>query len=376
MIGPEGVFTEEASMRGPWRPLVLAVAVNLALGVGVATAQTLIVRKAPPGSSIELTLNAATIGSVAPDPAGDGRFAVDLPSSLGKPEADARLFVDVCGDRRRILLVESFFQPAPPEAGCDRQQLIVLFLLRQVTTLLVDFGGPNVRAWLRQGPVPEEWLTDEEPDAVRPPREWHPAATGLVPFGGGGLVKFRDVAGTACGNLEGCAVKDFPFAYTVGATFWFTRFLGAEASYVRPGTATVDGDEESYRFQTTFDADLLSVAGVVGFQVGPVKPYGKVGMLYHRAFFRTTQTIDPIPVTIDGEVVATVEGGTDSFEVETRGWGWQFGGGAEVWVTRPVALYGEFGRAALKGDYPGGAEGKIDDRVTFILFGVKVRLGR
>ena len=47
----------------------------------------------------------------------------------------------------------------------------------------------------------------------------------------------------------------------------------------------------------------------------------------------------------------------------------------EAWVTPYFALYGEFGRARLKGDAVEG-EGNIDDRLTSYTIGGRLRLWR
>jgi hypothetical protein len=62
-------------MMAPWRPLVLTAALNITV-VGVAAAQTVIVTNAPPGSPVELTLNAATVGSGTADPKGVATLTV------------------------------------------------------------------------------------------------------------------------------------------------------------------------------------------------------------------------------------------------------------------------------------------------------------
>ena len=49
------------------------------------------------------------------------------------------------------------------------------------------------------------------------------------------------------------------------------------------------------------------------------------------------------------DVPQTFKGGTQTFETETRGWGWLFGGGLEAWIKPSFAIYGEAGSAALKG---------------------------
>lgn len=359
-------------MTGPWRPLALAAALHVVAGVGVAAAQTVIVTNAPPGSTVELVLNAATIGSATADRTGNATLAVNL----GKAETDAHISVDVCKDLRRVLLMEQGQQPPPAGGGCDRREIAGLFLVRRVTTLVVSLAGPSPTLWLRQGPAPAEWLIQqEESERVRPARTWRPSPTGLVLFGGGGLVKIGQAVAVACGDLEQCAGNDVKGVYAAGAAYWINRYVAAEASYVKPATVTMNGGADTFRFNSAFEAHILTVTGKVGVPIGPVRVYGQVGMNYHRALFTTTQTNDDVTVTID-DVEQTIKGGTQTFELRTGGWGWVFGGGAEAWVTRRLAIYAEAGRARLKGSTLDDGEGGIDDRATFVLVGARVHIGR
>ncbi len=361
-------------MMEPWRALALAAAFNVAVGVGVGTAQTVIVRNAPPGSTIELVLNAATIGSATAAPGGDATLAVNLPAHGGKTETDAYIYVDVCASLRRVLLVERGLQPPARGEACSRKEMAGLFLVRQVTTIVVDVAGPSPMVWLRQGPVPKEWL-GQGPERSGAASARRPSPTGLVLFGGGSLMTFRDANVLACGNVANCAGKDSPLAYTAGAAYWFTRFLAAEASYMKPADVTADGSGNNYRFNSFLASRVLTVAGKVGVPIGRVRLYGQAGANYHRATTSATQTIDDSTVTT-GDVTTTITGGTQTFELMTAGWGWLFGGGVEAWVKPSFAIYGEVGRARLKGDAVDSGEGGIDDRVTFILFGARVRIGR
>lgn len=351
-------------MTNPCRPLALAAAIEMIVGVGVATAQTVIVRNAPPGSTIELVLNAATIGSAPADRAGDATLAVNVSANAGKTETDAHIYVDVCGNMRRVLLVEQGMQPPPRAGGCDRTEIAGLFLVRQVTTLVVDVGGSTPTMWLRQGPAPPEWLI-RGPGRDRPARVWSALPTGLVLFGGGGLVKFRDAIFLACGNVTECGGDDFPLGYTAGAAYWFSPFLAAEASYMTAKLA-VNGRGDNFRFNSFLDTDVLTVVGKGGVPLGPVRLYGQAGANYHRATSGTTQTLENVTGTT----------GAQTFELRTAGWGWLFGGGAEAWVAPSFAIYGEVGRAALKGAARDNGEGAIDDRLTVILLGARVRIGR
>jgi hypothetical protein len=348
-------------MMNRWRPLALAAALNVALCVGVADAQTVIVRNAPAGSTIELGLNAATIGSAVADASGTATLAV--PGNVSKTETDAYVYVDVCDKMRRVLLLERG-QPAPPAGACDRSQIVGLFLVRRVSTLVVDVGGPNPTVLLRQGPV----------DLRSPDRAAFAAPTGLVLFGGGGFGKFGNARAIACGNVGTCAGDESGLMYTAGAAYWLTNILAAEVSYLRPAEVTVDGSGDNFQFNSSLDAHVVTIAGKIGAPVGRVRFYGQAGMNYHRATFSTTQTIDDATVTID-EVTETIEGGTQSFELKTAGWGWQFGGGVEIWVAPFVAIYGEGGRAVIKGDARDGGEGSLDDHLTYALGGVRIRIG-
>ena len=49
-----------------------------------------------------------------------------------------------------------------------------------------------------------------------------------------------------------------------------------------------------------------------------------------------------------------VKNGQQTIELKTGGWGWQFGGGLEVWVKAQIGIFGEVSRSHLKGD---GLEG-------------------
>jgi hypothetical protein len=360
-------------MRVPWRPLALAVALNVTVVVGVAKAQTVIVTNAPPGSTVELALNADTLGSATADPHGAATLAVNLSAHGGKTQTDVRIYVDVCSNLRRVLLVEQSMPPPPLKDGCVRKEIPRLFLLSGVTTLVVDVSQPAPAVWLRQGPVPAEWLS-QEPQVLRAARARENSPTGLVLFGGGDLAKFRDAVKLGCGDVGGCAGTNFRVAYSAGAAYWFTRFLAAEASYVKPSNATFNGSGDNFRFNGYLDARVVTVTGKVGVPIGRVRLYGQAGVNYHQETSSTTQTIDDSVVTVDS-VTTTIKGGTQTFTLKTAGWGWLFGGGVEIWAVPKFAVYAEGGRARLNGADLNGGEARIDDRVTFILVGARVRIG-
>ena len=147
-------------MREFRRLLLLAAALTVTVAAGQATAQTVVVTKAPPGAAVELGLNAATIGTATADAAGIATLKVDLESRGRKPNADVRIFVDVCEKARRVTLVETGWEAPPPAAGCTRHEIFGVFYLQKITTLVVSAAEEAQAVWLKQGPAPDAWLRD------------------------------------------------------------------------------------------------------------------------------------------------------------------------------------------------------------------------
>jgi hypothetical protein len=336
-----------------WRRLlVLAAAMNFGLGTSVALGQTVIVRKAPAASPVEVAVNAATAGSAVADANGDATVGFTLPEAGGRAEIDAYVFVDYCDAMRRVVIVERGRAPLPPAAGCDRREITGLYWVRRVSTLVVDVGGSIPTLLLIKGAY---GLND--PVA----RSWTPAMKGLSVFGGGAFSTYRDAHQIACGDVSPCGGSSSGIGYTAGATFWFSRFVAAEGSYLQPSKATANGSSTTFNFDSVLDPRLITIAGKVGGPIGRVRLYGLAGANYHRATTTTTETI---------------EAATQVIEFETKGWGLLFGGGGEVWVSRFVALYGQIDFASVKGAATDGGEVRIDDRLRILTFGARVRIGR
>ena len=345
-------------MTNPWRPLVVAAALNVVVWVGVATAQTVIVRKAPAESKIEFVLNAETIGSAVVNAEGD---ATIVAGGATKSDIDANLYIDTCDALRRVFVVERSRTPPPPDSGCTRNQISGLYLVRSISTLVFDVGGAIPTVLLRQGSF-----------SMAPPKTWATAPKGIIAFGGGAFTKFQQVGNVACGTADQCSRDESGFGYTGGVSYWITPFVGAEGSYLRPSKPTANGSGAGYRFNSSLDAHVFTAVGKVGGPVGPLRLYGEVGADYHRATFETTETIDEQTVVVDGATVTT-KGGTQTISLETSGWGVVFGGGLEVWLARRFAVYGEGSYAAIKGNAREG-EGSIDDHVIALTFGVRVHI--
>jgi hypothetical protein len=339
-----------------WRPLAIAAALNMTAGAAIAAAQTVMVRHAPPGVSVELLLNDAVVGTGTADP--DGTVTLDL--KMPEPgEMDANVYVDVCEKSRRVLVVDRNKRPPSPPAGCDRREVSGLFLVRRINTLVVDVGALQPSMLLVKGSyTPPKPVAEGEEDAPAPRR---PSPTGLSLFAAGGLGKYRDAFLIACGNAPGCDGKDGGLGYWFGGTFWFTRWLAAEGGYLKSHKTTAKGGDATFAFNSTFDADVFPVLAKIGIPAGPFRPYGFIGSAYHQSTLSSSETI---------------EGATQAFAQRTHGWGMIYGGGAEGWITHKVALFGEINLTKVKGKAEDGGEGFVDDRLRFFGFGVRIRLSR
>lgn len=353
-------------MTNFWRPLVLAAAVNVMAGAGMAVAQTVVATKAPAGGNVELVLNATPLGSVAADERGDATLTLNLQKNLGRTQIDANIFVDVCENIRRVLVVERGGQLPAVATGCDRREVSGLYWVREGISVVVDVGGAIPSVLLIKGSY-----DPREAYATRPPRV---APTGFIVTGGAGLVSYRDAVLIGCGNVTDCSGKGMRLSFTGGGEFWLNKFLAAEGTYVRPDTLTVKGNGDAYRFNSSINAHILTVAGKIGGPIGPVRLYGRAGGNYHRATSSTSDTIDDRTIAVDG-VEQTLKGGTQTSELKTQGWGWLFGGGLEVWVAPSTALFADLSFAKLRGQEKGGGDGRLNDRLTVFFAGLRVHIG-
>src|SRR4029453_6108070 len=190
--------------QGCPRPLLPALALLLTAGVCPAAAQTVIVRSAPPGSTIELTMNGGSAVAGTADAIGDATLGVPTTAA----ETDVRLHVDECGTLVRVLVVAAGVQPTAASPGCTRTALASVFVMRPVTTFVVDVGGPNTAVHIAQGPPPPEWVTR----GALPRRggvPWGTPTTGFALSAGTGFSSFSNAGTAQCGSVTGCASDTF-----------------------------------------------------------------------------------------------------------------------------------------------------------------------
>jgi hypothetical protein len=338
-----------------WRLLAVAAALILTAGAGGAAAQTVMVRHAPPGVSVELLLNDAVVGTGTSSPEGDLTLDLKLPEP---GEMDSNIFVDVCQTSRRVLVVDRNKRAPVPPSGCDRREISGIFWVRRINTLVVDVGGTQPSMLLVRGKYVPPAPVEEGHEGESAPKR--PSPTGFTLFGGSGLSSFRDALLIACGNAAGCDGNQGGFGYSFGGTYWITRWLGAEAGYLKPRSVKAAGGD-TFHFDSTFDVDVFTAVAKVGIPAGPVRVYGIGGGNFHQSTLTLNETIDAA---------------SQSFLQKTHGWGWIAGGGLEVWATPKVALYGEVTMSKIKGAAEDGGEGLVDDRLRFLGFGVRVLLSR
>src|SRR5512141_2549258 len=85
--------------------VLLALAAVFTIIARVVQAQTIMVRGAAPGSKIEAVVDTSPAGSTTANAAGEA--TVVIPRPAGKDDVEANVFVDLCADNlRRVLIVE------------------------------------------------------------------------------------------------------------------------------------------------------------------------------------------------------------------------------------------------------------------------------
>lgn len=336
--------------------IIGSAVVGVVASVASAAAQTVFVRSAPQGSSVELMLNAARVDAATADPSGGATLRVGA-AARTKGDTDVHILVHSCGAVRRVLLVESG-EPQPPQGSCDERALPDLFLMGRETTFVIDIGGPVPRVRVRQGEAPASWLVAPGPDG-KTPSVLRTASNGLIVSGGGGVTRLSEAEAVACGNIGGCDGPGLPWTAAASVGYWPSRFFGVEAGYMRPFDAKVSSAGPP-QFTSTLDLRMLTLVGKVGTQAGSVRLYAMGGVNRHNLTFSTTQAF----------------GDTGSLTVafKTEGWGLLVGGGGESWVTPALGIYVEGGWTKLNGKAADESGGAYDDRMLFGIVGLRLRI--
>lgn len=356
-------------MRAPWRLLLLAAALNLSIAAA-SVAQTVIVTKAPPASTVELVVNSTLVATATADATGVATIQL-APEARGKAESDAYIFVEYCDSNlRRVILIEPGME-GYPGGQCPRKDVPGGYVVRPTTTLVVNVSEAAPSVLVRQGKAPVSWLTDEV-DRPPAPRRDFANSRGLYGFGAGGLGSMSDVDTVACGS-QTCTGSTRPGIFSAGATFWYKPYLGFEASWLKPSDIRLNYAETAYEYVTTLRTDMLTAVGKLGVPLSVARLYGFGGLTFTRSHWKTTETIQPQSVTIDGVEVVD-PGGTQTFNLFTQGWSWTAGGGMEFAVLKRGLIFAEGGYASVRGTDRQSGEGKTEQRMLYFVGGVRIRI--
>jgi hypothetical protein len=337
---------------------------------GVADAQTVAVTRAAAGSAVEIVFNGTKVGSAVADASGVASVDINKLSDAGK-ELSVRLALDLCKDLVRVQMIDAGVM-TPPEAGCTRKDISGLYVTRRVTSFVIDVSQPAPAVWVAQGPAPGPWLNPNAP-AGGEGRGYGVLPKGLVLGGGAGLAMFKNAVTDSCGNVTGCARDSGKWGLTAAAAVWLTPWLAAEVGIVNPLNVKVTGSGTGFHFTRTLETHVLSIVGKVGATAGPARIYGFAGPNYHWIQSNTSETIDESTIAV-GDTTVTIPGGTQNFGFSAPGWGWLFGGGVEIWAKRRFAIYGEGGWIPLKENNEFGGEAKINDRMIYLVGGIRIHV--
>jgi len=347
--------------------LVPAVILLLIAGLRVADAQTVMVRDAPPAATIELTMNGGSPVTVKADGSGDATLAVP---PRGR-DTEVQLHVDICDNAIKVVVNEPGVVPAAADVGCSRKDLWGVYIMRTITTFVVDINNTDAAVFVSQGPPPQEWLQRGQ---SRADRLWGSAGKGLVLSAGAGLAIFTDGVSNYCGDVSGCTSSS-GFGFHLGAEYWVTPHFAAMVGYLHPQDISATGDGGTFTFDTSRTTRILTVGGKAGVPVGHGRVYGLGGWNHHEATDATTETVNDQTVTVNG-VSQVIPGGTQNFGQKTAGWGWIVGGGYDLYLRNWFVVYAEVTEVILKGSSQNAGSASLDERSTFLMVGARLRIGK
>lgn len=345
------LLSDPISLTTRLRSLSVSLVVAATVGLGTASAQTVMVRSATAGAPVELTMNGGAAVTATADSAGDATLAVPARTA----EDDVQMHVDVCGNLVRVLIVSRGVQPTAPGPNCARTDFPSTFVMRAVTTFVVDISEQSAVVHLSQGPPPTEWVS--RGPAMHGKISWSTPSTGLALSAGVGISTFSDWVTVACGTATPCDSSDLGGTVTLGAEYWIKQFVAAQIGYLKPADVTATGGD-AFTFDSRQQTRILFIGAKAGAITGPVRIYGQGGLNHHEATTTHTETIDTVTTTL---------------AQKNTGWSWFAGGGAEAWISRFVGIYGELQIVKLSAKPEGGGEGGVNDRATFFIFGVHAR---
>jgi hypothetical protein len=351
------------------RSSVVLFALYTVLGTTLASAQTVILRHTPPGSTVELVLNGRQAGTATADAGGNA--TVTTKSLDTHSQIDANIWLETCDDVYRVILAAPG-APAPA-GGCRRTQIGGVYVVQRITSIVIDANNSSP-VLIRQGAAYSSWLTDPRPEVAKPVKETETQTTAAAPaasasasksqpplkgpfvFGGVGLGTALNFEEQVCGTVT--CTYNVPIQYGGGVGWWFNDFFGVEGRYGYLGKVTATGNETDFQFSTTRESGFLAVAGRAGLHKGRFRPFGRAGMSFDRTTLTTKQTM--------GESMETLA-------MRARGWAPVFGGGLEFSLSPRFGLYVDAQRLGLKGKDEQGSGIEVDDTLLTAQAGLTIR---
>jgi len=331
---------------------------------GTAAAQTVYVRTTP-GLNVELDVNSQKINTLSADAIGTAEFTLNLFPTKDKIEADVHVFADVCGNLRRVILVEAGNEPAPADSGCRRTPVRELLAIRPETSLVVNVDETSATVLIRQGP-PAPWWIGKGPAPSEGGSSWDPVPKGLILGGSIGLGRFSNINTTVCGDASSCTNKKLHADVSADVAFWLTRNLAGAVSYTRLTNVHASGSGTNFTFNTSVDTAVITLGGKVGGQAGPIRLYVMGGANYLLAASTTSETFT---------ASATTTAATGTLAFKANGWGWVAGGGMETWPTSRLGIFLDLKYMKIQGDNTAGKTlGSLKDNVPAVEAGVRLHL--
>jgi hypothetical protein len=335
--------------------------------VAAAHAQTVIITNAPQGTTLEFVLENMTEGTAMVDAKGNATVVANQ-AHLGTQKIDATVLVDNCGTTRRVVVIER--TGSRPSAGtCTRTEIEGVYLVQQITTIVINVNNMPPTLLQRQGPAPAAWLEPTTQGNIA-----HLAyKRHFVASAGYGLMEFKNFPIVSCGDILGCIYDKVSESPTAAVSYWFLPYVAAEGGYVRFSRLTAGADGTTFNFNNDFEGGAITFSGVGAIPAEKWTVFGKWGGNYQGSTYTTHETVFDAGAG-DGNEMRLVAGGTQTLQYHTAGWGWQWGGGVEYWPTKLIGVYGEGGKIFVKGHDTHGGEGSLDDTANYVFVGVRLRI--
>src|SRR5260221_12078335 len=180
--------------------------------------------------------------------------------------------------------------------------------------LVVDMERPDAAVFIRRGPVPAVWLARGAEAEAAAGTHLSLAPGGLMVSAAIGVATPSSFSTNGCGDVTSCSVSDFNGAVSVGASYWLKSWIGAQASFIKPGSATATGNGANFRFSTAEQLRYIALGGMVGGAFGGFRIYGQGGATYHGSTLTKSENVDDKTLTLADRTALAEKGAQQAFE--------------------------------------------------------------